>query len=89
MHQIRIHLASIGAPITGDSLYGGKPFLVSSVKRNYRIKKDTEEQPLMQRMALHAFSLEFRGLDGFTILCESPYPRDMAALLKQLRAHGA
>lgn len=88
MHQIRIHLASLGAPITGDSLYGGKPFLVSSVKRNYHLKKDTEEQPLMQRMALHAFSLEFRGLGGFTILCESPYPRDMAALLKQLRAHG-
>jgi 23S rRNA pseudouridine955/2504/2580 synthase len=89
MHQIRIHLASKRAPITGDSLYGGKPFLVSSIKRNYRIKKDTEEQPLIQRMALHAFSLEFRGLDGVTIQCEAPYPRDMAALLRQLRANKA
>ena len=45
MHQIRIHLASLGASITGDELYGGKPFLVSSVKRNFRVKKGTEEQP--------------------------------------------
>ncbi len=87
MHQIRIHLAFLKAPITGDSLYGGKPFMLSSVKRKYQLKKDTEEKPLMERMALHAFSLEFRGLDGVTILAESPYPRDMAALLKQLRAN--
>ncbi len=87
MHQIRIHLASLGAPITGDEVYGGKPFLVSSIKRNFRIKKDTEEQPLIKRMALHAYALEFRGLDGKLIRCEAPYPKDFAALLKQLSAN--
>ena len=45
MHQIRVHLASVGAPITGDELYGGKPFLVSSIKRGFRTKKDTEGNP--------------------------------------------
>ena len=25
-HQIRVHLASVGCPILGDELYGGKPF---------------------------------------------------------------
>ena len=87
MHQIRIHLASLGAPITGDDLYGGKPFLISTVKRGFRVKKDTEEEPLMKRMALHAFSLEFSGLKGETITTQAPYPKDFAALLKQLSAN--
>jgi 23S rRNA-/tRNA-specific pseudouridylate synthase len=25
MHQVRAHLAHVGAPITGDALYGGRP----------------------------------------------------------------
>ncbi len=87
MHQIRIHLASLGTPITGDELYGGKPFLISSVKRNFRVKKGTEEEPLMKRMALHAHSLEFKGLDGRVVSCQAPYPKDFSALLRQLSAN--
>jgi 23S rRNA pseudouridine955/2504/2580 synthase len=87
MHQIRVHLASLDVPITGDEMYGGKPFLVSSVKRGFRVKKDTDEEPLMKRMALHAFSLGFLGLDGQSINVEAPYPKDFTALLKQLSAN--
>lgn len=87
MHQIRIHLASLGASITGDEMYGGKPFLISSVKRGFRVKKDTEEEPLMKRMALHAFSLKFSGLDGTSIRVEAPYPKDFTALIRQLSAN--
>lgn len=83
-HQIRIHLARLKAPITGDETYGGKPFFVSSVKRGFKLEKFTEEQPLMKRMALHAFSLEFGGLDGRPVAVTAPYPRDFQALLKQL-----
>jgi 23S rRNA pseudouridine955/2504/2580 synthase len=86
-HQIRVHLASLDAPITGDETYGGKPFFVSSVKRGFRVKKDTEEQPLIKRMALHAFSLEFKGLDGETVFAQAPYPKDFTALVKQLEAN--
>lgn len=87
MHQIRIHLAYLKAPITGDETYGGKLFFVSSIKRGFRMKKETEEQPLIKRMALHAFSLEFKGLTGETIVGQAPYPKDFTALHKQLLAN--
>lgn len=84
MHQIRIHLSFLKAPITGDMLYGGKPFYVSSIKRKFNLKKMSEEQPLMKRMALHAFSLEFALLNGEKKLAEAPYPKDFQALMRQL-----
>ncbi len=84
MHQIRIHLTLLKAPITGDETYGGFPFFVSSVKRAFHLKKMTDEQPLMKRMALHAFSLEFALINGNKITIEAPYPKDFKALIKQL-----
>lgn len=84
MHQIRIHLAHLGAPITGDETYGGKPFYLSAVKRGFNLKKFSEEQPLMKRMALHAFSLEFEALDGSIQKAEASYPKDLQAMLRQL-----
>ena len=84
MHQIRIHLSFLKTPITGDMLYGGKPFYVSSIKRKVNVKKMSVEQPLMKRMALHAFSLEFALLDGEHKIAEAPYPKDFQALIRQL-----
>ena len=85
MHQIRIHLSLLGASIAGDEMYGGKPVFLSALKRSYNLKKETVEEPLMKRMALHAFSLEFLGLDGKRVKVEAPYPKDFRALLKQLK----
>ncbi len=51
MHQIRIHLAKLGASIAGDELYGGKPVFLSKIKRGFNLKKDTDEEALMKRMA--------------------------------------
>src|ERR1043165_753775 len=45
MHQIRIHLALLKASITGDETYGGKPFYISSLKRGFNLKKESEEMP--------------------------------------------
>ena len=84
MHQIRIHLALLKASITGDEMYGGKPFFVSSVKRGFNLKKLTDEEPLIKRMALHAFSLEFNLLNGTKMTAEAPYPKDFQALIRQL-----
>ncbi len=87
MHQIRVHLALKGAPITGDDTYGGKPFLLSRVKRGYKLKKGTEEEPFMKRMALHAQSLQFEDLSGQRQVVDAPYPKDFQALIRQLEAN--
>jgi RluA family pseudouridine synthase len=84
MHQIRIHLTTLKASITGDEMYGGKPFLLSQIKRKFNLKKDTEEQSFMKRMALHAFSLEFNDLIGNRQIIQAPYPKDFQALIRQL-----
>lgn len=84
MHQIRIHLSVLGAPIAGDEMYGGKPFYLSQIKRGFNLKKETEEQPFMKRMALHAFSLEFLDLKGEELRIQAPYQKDMQALIRQL-----
>lgn len=84
MHQIRVHLSLLGAPISGDLVYGGKPFFLSQVKRGFNLKKETEEQPFMKRMALHAFSLSFVDLAGNGLKIEAPYHKDLEAFIRQL-----
>ncbi|MDQ3394076.1 MAG: pseudouridine synthase [Bacteroidota bacterium] len=84
MHQIRIHLSSIKAPITGDEQYGGKPFFLSSVKKKFNLKKDTEELPLFRRVALHANALSFTLMNGEVVEITAPYPKDFQILINQL-----
>lgn len=83
-HQIRVHLASLNAPIAGDEKYGGAPFYLSTIKRRYNLKRDTEELPLIRRVALHAQALEIELLGSNRVCIEAPYPKDFAVLLKQL-----
>ena len=88
MHQIRIHLQCLKAPIVNDEQYGGTPVFLSELKRkNFSLKKDTEELPLIRRVALHAYSLHFSLLNGTEIVVEAPYPKDFEALVAQLEKH--
>ncbi|MHA8071142.1 RluA family pseudouridine synthase [Aquirufa ecclesiirivi] len=84
MHQIRIHLACLKAPIVADAMYGGKDIYLSELKKKFHLKQDTEELPLIRRVALHAHSLSFNLLDGSPITVEAPYPKDFGVLVKQL-----
>lgn len=86
MHQIRIHLASQRATIAGDDMYGGKPVFLSKFKRGFTLAKHEEERPIMQRFALHAYTMGIRlGKEDYNF--QAPYPKDFATLLKQLRKY--
>lgn len=85
MHQIRIHLTCLKHPIVADSQYGGKDVFLSEIKKKFNLKKDTDEIPLIRRVALHSYSIGFFQLNGDPLYIEAPYPKDMDALLTQLR----
>jgi 23S rRNA pseudouridine955/2504/2580 synthase len=87
MHQIRIHLTCLKAPIVSDSMYGGPEIYLSDLKRNFHLKKDTEELPVMRRVALHAHSLSFKLMNGDPITVEAPYPKDFNVLVKTLEKY--
>ena len=69
MHQIRVHLASIGRPIAGDARYGGA--LVVQGKA-------------VPRLMLHAAALIFPHPAGGLKRLEAPTPPDMSELLVAL-----
>lgn len=85
MHQIRIHLSCADAPIVGDATYGGKDVFLSQIKRKFNLKQSTEELPLINRVALHAFALNIPLMDGTRHTIEAPYPKDFRALVNQLQ----
>jgi 23S rRNA pseudouridine1911/1915/1917 synthase len=86
-HQIRVHMKHIGHPIVCDDLYGdGKPILVSSLKKKYKLSKsEDEERPILARLGLHASKLSFTDEDGTAFHFEAEMPKDMRALLSQLK----
>lgn len=69
MHQLRVHLASIGRPIAGDPRYGGALSLAGHP---------------VPRLMLHAAALIFPHPGGGQKRLEAPTPPDMAALLRAL-----
>lgn len=69
MHQLRVHLASIGRPISGDARYGGALAVGGHP---------------VPRLMLHAGALSFPHPEGGTKRIEAPTPPDMAALLAGL-----
>lgn len=83
-HQIRVHLAYLKAPIVNDDTYGGKDIFLSDIKRKFNLSKEVDEQPLIKRVALHAFSIKFNDVNGKELNIEAPYPKDFSVLVKQL-----
>jgi 23S rRNA pseudouridine1911/1915/1917 synthase len=86
-HQIRVHMQYIGHPIVCDDVYGnGQPVLVSSFKNKFKLSgSEEEEKPILSRLALHSSSITIKDTNGNTHTIEAPLPKDMKALLQQLR----
>jgi 23S rRNA pseudouridine1911/1915/1917 synthase len=83
-HQIRVHLSYIKHPIVCDDMYGGKLIYPWQLA-------DTEpavQEPILNRVALHAFSIEFRHPATEKIVqFQAPLPQDMQNLLNELRKY--
>jgi len=72
-HQIRVHLAYIGHPVIGDTVYG----------------RQTEVRGIpVDRQFLHASRLGFTLPDGRRMTFNAPLPPDLQSVLDQLRAEG-
>jgi 23S rRNA pseudouridine955/2504/2580 synthase/23S rRNA pseudouridine1911/1915/1917 synthase len=86
-HQIRVHCKNIGYPLACDDLYGdGKPVLLSSLKKKFKLSKhDEEEKPMLNRLALHSYCLKFTDAEGNAFNLTAELPKDMRALLQQLK----
>ena len=74
-HQVRIHLGEVGTPICGERVYDrplhGRPL---------------PDVSHASRLALHAARLEFdHPTTGRRMVWTSPWPEDLARLLRQLR----
>lgn len=67
-HQIRVHLASLGHPLVGDTLYGGAE------------ARHLAHALGLSRVALHAASLTLpHPTSGVLLTVVAPLPRDLAA----------
>jgi 23S rRNA pseudouridine1911/1915/1917 synthase len=85
-HQVRVHLAHIGVPLVGDSVYGA----------GFRTKalalpdEAARKFACAERQALHAAGLRFEHPSSRKVLSfESPLPEDIAQLCNALERFDA
>jgi len=74
-HQLRVHMAAVGNPMVGDTMYGGRTFHQGDF--------------VFARQALHAAEITFVHpvtLQNMTL--KAPLPPDMMRLLSILRSGG-
>ena len=71
-HQIRVHLASIGHPVVGDTTYGAPA----------KLRFGIGEEATLSRTFLHAAKLAFaHPITGVALEFEAPLPGELATFL--------
>jgi len=84
-HQIRVHMASIGHPLAVDPRYGSCDKMhLSDFKPGYKPKKGQVERPLMDRLTLHAQSVNIDSPSGKILQVAAEYPKDLRVLLSKM-----
>ncbi len=74
-HQIRVHLASIGHPVVGDTVYGAPS----------KIRLRGAEQKTLARTFLHAAAIEFsHPSNGKLLRFTSPLPQELTQFLDMI-----
>jgi 23S rRNA pseudouridine1911/1915/1917 synthase len=75
-HQARVHLASIGAPVLADLVYGRGQGILA--------KDHPTLVPLLNRQFLHARRLTIPTPSGVPMTFRAPWPQDFKNLLDEL-----
>ena len=84
-HQIRVHLASLGHPVVGDTLYGA-PRHIPRITEKKKKAAAAEEPLTLPRNFLHAANLSFlHPTTQKELNLESPLPPDLTQFLNTLR----
>jgi 23S rRNA pseudouridine1911/1915/1917 synthase len=77
-HQIRVHLASLGHPVVGDTTYGAPA----------KLRFGKLEEPTLPRTFLHAAKLALaHPITGASLNFEAPMPDELVKFLAHLETH--